>query len=154
MRHTHFFSPVFLGLAAALAVTGCDQTDNSLSADNPGSVTQTLKDGGGVSTEDTRIESRMTATAVDPIASGTSRWESRPDRVTFTCEVEDVATSGAHEVRVNGLLVGIVDIVAGFGDLNLDSRNGDSIPTVRSGDKIQVRNPSGRSILRGTFSLR
>jgi len=142
-------------MLAALFVSGCEQGSDPLVSNVDGTGTTGLQKAAdsGIPTEDVRLEARLTATAADPLASGTARWETRPDRITFTCEAEDVTTSGNHEVRVNGVTVGFVNVVAGLGDLNMDSRIGDVIPAMNAGDRVQVRNPSGRVILRGTLAL-
>jgi hypothetical protein len=140
----------------SLALVACDTSNEATPvASDQFESTTTQKTGGTspVLLADVRLEGRLTATAADPLASGTAKWESRPDRITFSCEVEDVTTTGDHEVRVNGVTVGFVNVVAGFGDLNMDSRNGDAVPTMNAGDRVQVRNPSGRVILRGTLAL-
>jgi len=141
------------GLVAALFVSACDQTETPVTTSDDQQTSATQTKSGITSIEDVRLEAGLAATVADPLASGTARWESLTDRVTFTCEVEDVTTSGNHEVRVNGVVVGFVNVVAGFGDLNMDSRDGDSIPTMNVGDRVQVRNPSGRVILRGRLIL-
>ena len=147
-RHT-ILSVAALSLAAGLFVSGCDQTTDPVSTTtNEQAVPQTLKGG---STEDILLIAPLTGTRQDPLASGTAKWNSRPDRVTFTCEVEDVTTSGDHEVLVNGVSIGFVNVVAGLGDLNLDSRRGDVIPTMVAGQRVQVRIPGGRAILKGTL---
>jgi hypothetical protein len=147
-----------LSMLLVASMSACDSTGDlsAVSADQSVSPAATKSNQGTpipVEGGETRITAPLIATAADPLASGTARWEIRPDRVTFTCEVEDVTTSGSHEVRVNGVTIGSVNVVAGLGDLNLDSRNGDSIPSMNTGDRIQVFNPTGRVILRGRFAL-
>jgi hypothetical protein len=108
---------------------------------------------------DVKVEVRLTNTGVDPLASGKAKGEQRPDRVRFGVEVEDVSTNGGHEVRVtrNGTPVADSEGLAvsvdalGFGDLNLDSRDGNTVPVVAAGDLVEVLNPSGQVILSGTL---
>lgn len=153
MLYQKNFFPFIIAASVAM-LSGCSDGSDVLTPGNNGSTGVELQKAAGteIPTEDILLEGALTATAADPLASGTARWESRPDRITFTCEVEDVTTSGSHEVRVNGVVVGFVNVVAGLGDLNMDSRNGDSVPTMNAGDRVQVRNPSGRTILRGRLA--
>ena len=158
MIPTQTFKSIAMLVALSLSLAACDSnnqtgpvgTDESISGSLQKTSETTALEGDAA---DTRLVASLRATAADPLASGTARWESRPDRVTFTCEVEDVTTTGSHEVRVNGVSVGFVNVVAGLGDLNMDSRNGDIIPTMNAGDRVQVRNPSGRVILKGILAL-
>lgn len=109
----------------------------------------------------TKLEVRLDATDVDPLASGKTKWEQRfeDDGITLerqrtSTEVEDVSTIGAHEILVNGASVGMsveVDVL-GFGDLNLDSRDGDTVIDMAIGDLIEVLNPDGDVILTGTLA--
>lgn len=145
-----------MSVALALSISACDSSNDAIpvAADQLASETIAKNSDGAqspIEAADVRIIASLNATAADPLASGTARWESRPDRVTFTCEVEDVTTLGSHKVRVNGVTIGSVNVVAGLGDLDMDSRNGDTIPTMNIGDRFQVFNPSGRVILRGRF---
>jgi hypothetical protein len=150
-----YLPKILLGILSVLTVfvfVACDQTESPVATENSSlsKAATTLPASG---TEEARLEAELRATQSDPLASGTAKWEIRPDRVKFSTEVEDVTTSGNHEVRVNGAVIGSVNVVAGFGDLNLDSRDGDTVPTMNAGDLVQVRNPSGRVILRGRFVL-
>jgi hypothetical protein len=160
MVTTRIFSAFAALVALAMTLASCDggnQTSpvgTDASTSTSFDMTTTTASAKGSDAADTRLQAPLAATAADPLASGTARWESRPDRVTFTCEVEDVTTTGSHQVLVNGVLVGTVNVVAGFGDLNMDSRDGDIIPTMNVGDRVQVRNPSGRVILKGVLVLR
>ena len=151
-----FAALIAMGMTLA-ACDGGNQTspvgaDASASASLQLTTATTAAKGGDAA--EIRLQAPLAATRVDQLASGTARWESRPDRVTFTCEVEDITTTGSHQVLVNGVLVGSVSVVAGLGDLNMDSRDGDTIPTMNVGDRVQVKNPSGVVILKGTLVLR
>lgn len=142
--------------ALALSISACDSGSDAIPVASDQSISGTIAKSSDaaqspIEAADVIITASLAATTVDPLASGTARWESRPDRITFTCEVEDVTTSGSHEVRVNGVTVGCVNVAAGLGDLDIDSRNGDSIPTMNVGDRVQVLNQSGRVTLRGRF---
>ena len=147
-------------VAVAMTLASCDGGNQTSPAGTDASASTSLQmttitaSAKGSDAADTRLQAPLAATAADPLASGTARWEIRPDRVTFTCEVEDVTTTGSHQVLVNGVLVGTVNVVAGFGDLKMDSRDGDTIPTMNVGDRVQVKNSGGKVILKGVLVLR
>ncbi len=100
---------------------------------------------------ETRLEVRLDATAADPLASGTAKFEMRDDRTRLSVEVQDVASSGPLDVKVNGSSVGSITLVAGGGDLNLDSRDGDTVPSLSSGALVEVFDAGGTKILSGTL---
>ena len=109
----------------------------------------------------TKLEVRLEATDADPLASGKTKWEQRfeddgetLERQRTSTEVEDVSTIGAHEILVNSASVGMaVEVDAlGFGDLNLDSRDGDTVIVMAIDDLIEVLNPDGAVILTGTLA--
>ncbi len=103
------------------------------------------------------LRANLRATDADPLASGHSDFESltNPTRRKFSTEVEDVSTDGQGRVLVMRNTQTVLDrpitIRNGFGDLNLDTRNGQQVPAMRAGDQVRVTNPSGKVILFGTF---
>ena len=101
----------------------------------------------------TRLESRLTATSAEPLDSGKAKFEMRDDRVRFSTEVEDVAVAQQIEVVVAGMSLGTVAIDAlGGADLNLDSRDGDTVPVLQDGDLVEVFDTNGNIlILSGTL---
>ena len=104
--------------------------------------------------EAVRLEARLQATAADPLASGTAKFERRDNgRRKFSTEVEDVSVDGTGQVRVyrNGqaYFSAPIQITNGFGDLNLDTLNGQQVPGMRAGDGVGVFNADGVLILRG-----
>ncbi len=58
----------------------------------------------------TEIEVDLTNTGVYPQASGDARYRSRPDRVDFQVEIEDVPVGG-YQLRVGGANVGTIQVV-------------------------------------------
>jgi hypothetical protein len=60
-----------------------------------------------------------------------------------------VPTSGLHEVKVNGASVTSVNVVGGRGEVELDSRHGDTIPMIHVGDLVEVFNPASRLVASG-----
>ncbi len=115
--------------------------------------------GGGTSV---KAEVRFGASTVDPLASGKAKSEQRPDRTRFAVEVEDMATTGAHSVRIsrggaeiaNSPVTLNVDAL-GFGELELNTQDGAlTVPEAVAGDLVQVFSPSPDSqlILEGTLA--
>ena len=119
--------------------------------------------GAGTTTQ-TKLIAELTATNADPLASGKTKWEERFDagvleRRRTSTEVEDVATTGNHEVRVtrSGSPIATMTVsvdALGFGDLNLDSRDGDTVEVLAAGDLVEVLNPNSDVILTGTLQLK
>jgi len=119
---------------------------------------------GAGSTQQTKLVAELTSTNIDPLASGKTKWEERfvdaqLERRRTSTEVEDLSTTGDHEVRVTRGTTVIQTMTVsvdalGFGDLNLDSRLGDTVEVFQTGDQVEVRNPSGDVILTGTLQLK
>jgi len=131
---------------------GCDQNNKwsptSLEGINAEALSKAFS-------SEIRLETRLMATAADRLASGNAKFEVRPDRTRFSVEVEDVSTRGNHEIKINGTSVDLFVMVnLGVGDLNLDSRDGDTVPELKSGDVVQVFNLDGTLILRGMLGSR
>ncbi len=103
-----------------------------------------------------RLEVRLDATNDDPLASGKAKFESRPDRTRFGTEVEDVSTDGDGTVEVMRPSSGVIQsntitITGGFGDLNLDTRDGDTVTSMQIGDVVHVHDANATLILTGTL---
>jgi len=123
---------------------------------------------GAGSTTQTKLIAELTATNADPLASGKTKWEERfnnaeLERRRTSTEVEDVSTTGDHVVRVTrgnpaveiATMTVSVDAL-GFGDLNLDTRDGDTVVILEEGDSVEVWTPGPDSvkILTGTLQLK
>ncbi len=107
----------------------------------------------------TKLEVRFDATEADPLASGKMKWEQRlnddltVERQRISVELEDVSTSGSHEVLLNGTSVLFVEVNAlGSGNLELDSRDGDTVAAAAIGDLVEVLNPDNAVILSGLLA--
>ncbi len=96
---------------------------------------------------ETKLRVRLTATEAEPLASGSAKFEMRPDRIRFSTEVEDVASATEIHVFAAGNDMGTLPIVLGFADLNLDSRDGDTVPVLSVGDLIEVFNTNGNVLI-------
>ena len=101
----------------------------------------------------TRLEARLSPTGADPLASGKAKFEMRDDRIRLSVEVEDVSTATTVRVEIDGIWVGTEAIVLGSADLNLDSRDGDSVSVFSAGDSVKVFDAvTGTMILSGTLA--
>ncbi len=103
----------------------------------------------------TKLETRLTSTAEgEQLASGKAKFEMRSNRIRLSVEIEDFVATEAVEVFANGASIGMAAIdAAGGADINLDSRDGDSVPILEAGDLIEVRATSdGALILSGTLA--
>src|SRR5262245_31647620 len=103
---------------------------------------------------DVKFRANFTATPADPLADGHAEWrlDTQTGQLRLSVEVEDVASTNLAMAFVNGRFVGVLVIVNGFADLNLDSFKGDRIPRVTNGTLAEVRRASdGALLLFGTF---
>ena len=81
---------------------------------------------------------------------GTAKFEQRDDRTTFSIEIEDQDENSSFSIKVNGSSLGTFKTDdSGFADFNLDSRDGDAIPSITSGSIIEVIDSNGNVILSG-----
>ena len=100
------------------------------------------------------LEADLIPTNADPFASGEAKFEKRDDRTRFEVEVEDVSSIGELDVRANGSSVGSITVDEnGDGQLELDTRNGDTVPDLEAGDVVEVFNAVGDLILSGTLEV-
>ena len=145
-------------LLGAVAITsGC--SDQLLGPEDAASTVAAPGDQGqaapGADLRRGRIEVRLSATSADPRASGKAKFEVRDSRRRFSTEVEDVAVNGTGRVRVTRsgqtVLDAPIQISNGFGDLNLDTLDGQQVPGMRPGDVVRVTNANGQVILQGAF---
>ncbi|MDZ4858129.1 MAG: hypothetical protein SGI88_04040 [Candidatus Hydrogenedentes bacterium] len=68
----------------------------------------------------------------------------------FSLEVEDVLSTPDVEVFVDNVSFGVIPLVAGGGEMELDTRDGDSVPLIIVGSKIQIRSePDDEVLLKG-----
>jgi hypothetical protein len=150
------------GLLFALFVAGCNRNDGAPIAGADPSPTISTASGLGttaaISNPDrddrTRLEGQLVGTKTNPAASGRARWEQRPDRTKFNTQVEDLNTSGAHDVKVNGVSVTSINVSSGRGEVELDSRRGDIIPAMQIDDVVEVFDSNGNLVESGQLRAR
>lgn len=93
--------------------------------------------GGGRGGSQVRLQARL-AGAGTP-ASGKARFEARGSRMKLSVEVEDfIGAPGVASVDINGTVYTLQINAAGFGDLNLDTENGQSVPNLSGGGTVVV----------------
>ena len=73
-------------------------------------------------------------------ASGKVTYFMQPGRATLSVTAANVIRADAVDVFVNGDFIGTIalDPTNGSGSLNLDTDNGDDVPTLQDGDEIEV----------------
>jgi hypothetical protein len=80
----------------------------------------------------------------DPTRTDTGQavYDMTPDRATLTVAVQNVFRADAVDVFVNGDFIGTIALSGsgefGSGELDLDTANGDDVPTLQEGDEIEV----------------
>ena len=97
-----------------------------------------------------RLEVDLTGST---LASGDAKFEDRLDRnrQKFSVEVEDGPANTTVRIEAGGMTFFLGLDGAGFGDLNLDTDLGDTVPSLSSGDLVQVFT-NGTSILSGVLA--
>lgn len=110
------------------------------------------------------LRSRLAGGAIDGLVpSGHADYRQRPGEKRFSTEVEDVNLApgtilsvfilqDGGETRVGDLVLGPPPVRGG--DLNLDTRDGQPVPTMRPGTVVIVREPDGTAILSGVLRRR
>jgi plastocyanin len=91
----------------------------------------------------------------DPNARGKTEFQARPDRSGLRVKVKHVTSTAFLDVFINGTIVGTIALDArGDGDLVLESRHGDSVPSLQGGDVIDIYDALDDTtlILSGTFA--
>jgi hypothetical protein len=101
-----------------------------------------------------RLEAQLDPTPADPSAQGDARFESDSYDTELRVRVQSSTANDVVEVLINGVSVGEITLDEyGDGELDLDARNGDKVPTVKAGDVIEIVDAEdGTVLLEGTFA--
>ncbi len=103
--------------------------------------------------DDDEIE--LEAELVDPSTGedgGKAKFEKRSDRTRLSVEIEDQDPETTFDVVLSSLTIATITTDGdGFGDLNLDDRHDDVVPSVSVGDIIEIFNEA-IVVLTGIFS--
>ena len=113
-----------------------------------------------------RLRAHLSTILDDPLRLNVAEFRERDDRTTFKTRVHDVAEMGTGRVivtRGSGMVAPTIILDApitiafdalrgtGVGNLEMDSRLGDMIPNIITGDTVEVWNSSGALIRTGTM---
>jgi len=86
---------------------------------------------------ETKLQAELTGD--DTQASGKVKFEDRTgDRVRLSVEAEDLPADTVFTITVNDFSTDITSDGLGGFDLNLDNRDGDTVPSLTAGDKVTV----------------
>jgi hypothetical protein len=101
-----------------------------------------------------RLQAQLNPTPADPSAQGDAEFRSDSYDTELMVEVRNSTAGDVVEVLLNGLSIGQIDLDQyGDGELQLDARNGDKVPTVKAGDVIEVVDAEdGTVLLEGKFA--
>lgn len=99
---------------------------------------------GTAAASDSRLRLEGDLNAAASLTSGDAKFEHRSDRTRFSAEVEDtsIACGELHVFHVASSTTALGAMTAdgvGVCDLNLDTRDGDSVPGMSASDIIEVR---------------
>ena len=143
----------FLMLAAAFLITA---SGNVVRADDGSGKGQNNNNNNGANTQ-IRLRADLAGpSAMRPKPEGNAQFRNDNGRLRFQTEVEDLNVADGTVLTV--LLVhagaasnaGSITVRGGQGELELDSQNGDAVPTTVSGDMVTVSNGTA-VLLAGAF---
>ncbi|MDX1981184.1 MAG: hypothetical protein SFV51_13010 [Bryobacteraceae bacterium] len=100
-----------------------------------------------------RIQTRLTGGALNGMTpSGSSRFRARGGNSDFSVEVEDVNLPDGTllTVTVGGRAAGSIRLALRGGEIDVNTRDGDSVPQAAAGEVVVVSGPSG-AILSGAL---
>lgn len=115
--------------------------------------------GGRDGAQETRLRARLTGQAIQGVTpEGSADFRSESGRTRLQVEVEHVNLPAGTVLTVSvqsganaPVQVGTITLSAtGFGELELDSQHGDTVPAILNGDVVSVSNGTA-AILAGAF---
>jgi hypothetical protein len=100
-----------------------------------------------------RLQANLQPTPADANASGDAEFRSDSYDTELQVRVQNSTADDVVNVLLNGKSIGTITLDNyGDGELDLDARNGDTVPTVKAGDVISVVDAEdGTVLLTGTF---
>lgn len=102
----------------------------------------------------TRTRITLTASADFPAAKGKATYKVDGSEREFQVEVENIKSLAGKAVKVyvNGVLVGSATVNAlGQARLNRNTESGQTVPSIKAGDQVQVKTGAGKLIVSGKF---
>lgn len=100
-----------------------------------------------------RIQTRLAGGPLNGVApSGNSRFRAKGGHSNFSVEVEDVNLPDGTvlTVTINGSAAGSIRLALRGGEIDVNTKDGDSVPQAKAGDTVTVTGPSG-AILSGVL---
>jgi hypothetical protein len=98
------------------------------------------------------LRATLRPSRTDPQASGVASYERAGRHQHLNVEVQGIASSNPVDIFVNDCFVATLDLVRGYGTLDLDTDVGDDVPLINEGDVLSVFDANDeRVILLGTF---
>jgi hypothetical protein len=108
---------------------------------------------GAARADDVHLEGTLFPVDPTEIDTGQVIYDMTPDRATLSVAVQNVFRAASVDVFVNGAFIGtiVLDVSGEFGngELDLDTDNGDDVPTLQDGDVIEVFDDRGLPVLSG-----
>lgn len=146
-----------VGMAGfALADHGADDGQADDRGRNRGNDKSATTTAASSSTTETRLRTRLSGPNIGGVApQGNAEFRSNPSRGRSSLKVQaehvNLPAGTQLAVTLNSQSVGTITLDAfGFGELDLDSQDGDTVPTVQKGTTVAVSN-GGTGILIGIF---
>lgn len=105
------------------------------------------------SAQSNRVKIRLAGPAVTGVRpQGSAEFRTEPRRQKFEVEVNRVnlANGTTLTVNVNGVAIGTITLVAGAGQLELESEHRQTVPAIKTGDVVSITSANG-TVLSGTF---
>jgi hypothetical protein len=101
-----------------------------------------------------RLQAQLAPTAADPNAQGDAEFRSDSYDTELKVRVQNSTANDVVNVLLNGKSIGTITLDQyGDGELDLDARNGNTVPTVQAGDTITVTDAEdGTVLLTGKFA--
>lgn len=104
-----------------------------------------------------RLEADLAGSAIGDVApSGDADWRMRDDgfkRLSVDVEDVDLPDDTVLDVMACGVSVGAIVLDGGEGELDLDERDGDTVPTCAEGDAVTV-SFGETTVVSGTFMVK
>jgi predicted PilT family ATPase len=108
----------------------------------------------GALAKGTKTRIALTASADYPAAKGKATYKVDGSEREFQVEVENIKklAGKAVNVFVNGVKVGSATVNSlGAARLNLNTNLGNAVPSIKTGDQVQVKTGAGKVIVAGSF---
>jgi hypothetical protein len=102
--------------------------------------------------QETRLRARLAGPAINGLVpGGNAEFRSRPGRAKFKAQAEDVNLPDGTVlmVKLNGNAVGTLTLALRRGELELNTQDGQTVPSASSGDIVTICDANGVVLLSG-----